>query len=110
MKSLHEVDIKVGDFSKTPYGRYERDGKYNAASFRDTRLAPAFANPEISRVNVYLDTVEEGYEYGSSFLEEAFGGLVRKCGLSAADVQAKLNIITIHQDYILEINEYLEAS
>ncbi|MCQ3032540.1 STAS-like domain-containing protein [Pseudomonas syringae] len=109
MNSVHEVNIKVGDFSKTPYGRYERDGKFNAALFRDSKLAPAFKDPEVTKVNVHLDTVEEGYEYGSSFLEEAFGGLVRKCGFTADEVRSKLNVVTIHKDYVLEINEYLEA-
>ena len=108
MTNPHEAYINVGDFSKTPYGRYDRDGKYNASTFRDTRLAPAFRDSSIERVNVYLDTVEEGYEYGSSFLEEAFVGLVRECKISVADVKKKLNIITTHRDYILEINEYLD--
>lgn len=109
MNTLKEVNINVGDFSKTPYGRYEKDGKFNAASFRDLKLFPAFKNPEILKVNVFLDTVEDGYEYGSSFLEEAFGGLVRKCGLSTAEVHKKLNVVTVHKDYIIEINEYLGA-
>lgn len=108
MKVTNEANINVGDFSKTPYGRYDKDGKYNAAAFRDSKLVPALNDPSIEKINVYLDTVEEGYEYGSSFLEEAFGGLVRKCGFSADDVNKKLNIITKHKDYILEINEYLD--
>ena len=105
--SLREANILVGDFSKTPYGRYEVDGKANASAFRDKVLAPAFKDPEIDRVNVYLDTVEDGYEYGSSFLEEAFVGLVRKCDIDADIVRKKLNLITVHYDYVLEVNEYL---
>lgn len=108
MNNPNEANISVGEFSKTPYGRYDKDGKYNASAFRDTRLAPAFRNPEITRVNVFLDTVEEGYEYGSSFLEEAFVGLVRECSISVEDVRRKLNIITTHNDYVLEINDYLD--
>ncbi|MBF8774093.1 STAS-like domain-containing protein [Pseudomonas fulva] len=108
MSNPNEVNISVGEFSKTPYGRYDRDGKYNASAFRDSKLAPAFKDPSILKVNVYLDTVEDGYEYGSSFLEEAFVGLVRKCEISVDDVKRKLNIITTHKDYILEINEYLD--
>lgn len=107
MSALREKDISVGAFSKTPYGRYEKDGKSNASAFRDNWLAPAFKNPDIDKVNVYLDTVEDGYEYGSSFLEEAFVGLVRKCGIDASTVKRKLNVVTEHYDYILEINEYL---
>lgn len=108
MTKPNEADVYVGDFSKTPYGRYDRDGKYNASAFRDNKLAPFFRDPSINRVNVFLDSVEEGYEYGSSFLEEAFVGLVRECNISVEDVRRKLNIVTTHRDYVLEINEYLD--
>lgn len=107
MSNPREANISVGDFSKTPYGRYDIDGKANASVFRDKVLAPAFADPNIDKVNVYLDTVEEGYEYGSSFLEEAFVGLVRKCHIDVTTVKRKLNLITEHRDYVLEVNEYL---
>ncbi|VVP59079.1 hypothetical protein PS838_05985 [Pseudomonas fluorescens] len=107
MSNSREVDISVGEFSKTPYGRYEIDGKSNGSAFRDNILAPAFKNPDIDRVNVYLDTVDDGYEYGSSFLEEAFVGLVRKCNIDASIVRKKLNLITEHNDYLIEVNEYL---
>ena len=106
-ENVREANISVGDFSKTPYGRYDVDGKANASSFRDKILAPAFKNPEIDKVNVYLDTVEDGYEYGSSFLEEAFVGLIRKCHVDAEVVRKKLNLVTEHYDYVLEVNEYL---
>lgn len=105
--NVREANVLVGDFSKTPYGRYEVDGKANASAFRDKFLVPVFNDPEIDKVNVHLDTVEEGYEYGSSFLEEAFVGLIRKCHIDAEVVRRKLNLVTVHRDYILEVNEYL---
>lgn len=110
MTIASESDIHVGDFSKTPYGRYVEDGKYSGSAFRRTLLAPAFKDPNIQRVNVYLDGVQDGYEYSSAFLEEAFGGLVRECGVSVEEVRRKLNIVTIHHDYVLEINEFLDCA
>ena len=51
--------------------------EYSGEDFREKILAPAFAkckkNGEQLTVNL-----DGGYGYGSSFLEEAFGGLVRK--------------------------------
>lgn len=110
MTNATESDIHVGDFSKTPYGRYDEDGKYSGSAFRRTLLEPAFKDPDIQKVNVHLDGVQDGYEYSSAFLEEAFAGLVRECGVSVEEVRRKLNIVTIHQDYVLEINEYLNGA
>ncbi|WP_218421792.1 STAS-like domain-containing protein [Stutzerimonas stutzeri] len=104
------VDIDVGEFSKTPYGRFADDGDYNGEKFRDNVLLKNFLNPEVHTINVYLDTVEEGYEYGSSFLEEAFGGLIRIHGLNKEDVLRKLNVVTEHTDYAIEIKDYISVA
>lgn len=105
-----EADIYVGEFSKTPYGRFDDDGKFNGKKFRELMLLKSFTDNNIRKVNVHLDTVEEGYEYGSSFLEEAFGGLIRVHGLSKDAVLAKLNVVTEHKDYIIEIKDYIEIA
>ncbi|NII09982.1 STAS-like domain-containing protein [Oleiagrimonas sp. C23AA] len=65
--------IKIAaDFSDVPSGRYPSDGDYNGERFRDEILVPKLKAGEV--IDVELDGVEG---YGSSFLEEAFGGLVR---------------------------------
>lgn len=67
----------ANDFSKYPAGRTRRDGPYSAERFRDDLLVPALekARAEGGQVTVVLDGV---YGYSSSFLEETFGGLVRR--------------------------------
>jgi len=67
----------ASDFSKYPAGRSRRDGKFSAEHFREDVLVPAlrWAEKENGRVIVLLDGV---YGYSSSFLEESFGGLVRR--------------------------------
>lgn len=60
------------DFSRFPAGRTEADGPFSGETFRNTVLAPALS--EFPRVVINLDGARG---YGSSFLEEAFGGLVR---------------------------------
>lgn len=110
MSDPNEVDVIVGKFSTAPYGRFKSDGDYNGAKFRDKVLLEYFQNDKIEKINVYLDTVEDGYEYGSSFFEEAFGGLVRVCGVPKSVVLGKLNIITEHRDYILEIEDYISGA
>ncbi|NHC09799.1 STAS-like domain-containing protein [Stutzerimonas degradans] len=102
------IDMK--NFSLTPYGRYPIDGTDNGETFRKQFLEPAFRDPEVEKVIVNLDSVQEGYEYGSSFLEESFGGLVRSSGIAADIVLNKLEIRTAFEDYIQEINEYIKRA
>lgn len=64
--------IEVKNFSKYPGPRYIKLGDFSGEEFRDEVLVPALMDENIS---VDFDGV---YGYGSSFLEEAFGGLVRR--------------------------------
>lgn len=76
MKEPYVINI-VRDFNKRPYGRYSEDGDGNGVAFRKECLAPALR--EFGQVHVVLD----GYNrYGRSFLDEAFGGLIREEGFS----------------------------
>jgi hypothetical protein len=87
--------IDIGkDFSDTPLGRYPEDGPFSGAEFRDRHLVPALK--ENDSVEVRIDTVEG---FGSSFLEEAFGGLVRIHRFTAAELDKKLKIICDDTDY-----------
>ncbi|MDI3399624.1 STAS-like domain-containing protein [Pseudomonas sp. V88_4] len=74
----------VKDFSKKPYGRYPNEGDCGQ-TFRQEKLAPALR--EYDKVHVILD----GYNrYGRSFLDEAFGGLIREEGFKWADLKERL--------------------
>ncbi len=73
------------DFSPYPAGRYKNDGKYTGEGFRDNFLKKALKNNDV--VTVELDGT---LGYGSSFLEEAFGGLVREDNFTEEDLSKKL--------------------
>lgn len=105
---MTDKTIDMKEFSKTPYGRYDSDGKFNGEAFRKKFLIPAL-NEGYERVFVNLDSVEKGYEYGSSFLEESFAGLIRYEGLTAKDL-SRIIIKTKHEDYILEIKSYIDRA
>ncbi|MBH3330994.1 STAS-like domain-containing protein [Pseudomonas oryzihabitans] len=82
--SIHKISV-VKDFSKKPYGRYISDGDGCGELFRRNLLAPSLRKFE--RVHVELD----GYNrYGRSFLDEAFGGLIREEGFTWEELQSKL--------------------
>lgn len=76
----------VRDFGDKPYGRYmDSNNKLSGERFRKEVLVPALR--EHRRVHVDLD----GYNrYGRSFLDEAFGGLIRAEGFSWSDLNERL--------------------
>ena len=74
------------DFSDVPLGRYPGDGNFSGERFREELLRPALQKGNVA---VNIDGTEG---YGSSFLDEAFGGLVRKGYHTAADLHARLTI------------------
>ena len=96
------------DFSKYPAGRFREDGEANGARFRDDYLAPALQNVEVDKVIVVFDGVAG---FGSSFLEEAFGGLVRQLGMQKAFLDERLELTSTEsdlEDFVLLARRYIE--
>lgn len=91
----------VRDFSRAPAGRYVTDGPNSGERFRNDYLVPALANHDA--VTVELDGTRS---YGSSFLEEAFGGLVR-LGYAAADLLERIQLRSSDPSLVTEIRGYL---
>jgi len=79
------------DFTRYPGGRYREDGEHSGEEFREDVLVPALERARASsgRVIVVLDGVTG---YPSSFLEEAFGGLVRERHFTAGTLKSLLDI------------------
>lgn len=90
------------EFSEVPVGRFYSDGPDSGERFRDELLEPALR--ENDRVRIELDGTDG---YGSSFLEEAFGGIVRKLKLSEADARRRLEFHGSDASFIMEINDYI---
>ena len=89
--------INIGkEFSETPLGRYPTDSGFSGERFREEILRPALADND--RVIVKIDDAEG---YGSSFLDEAFGGLVRKGYFTLEALKQKLVIECVDKDYAL---------
>lgn len=106
MKENHTINV-VKDFSKRPYGRYQAtDGDFCGENFRKNLLTPALHR--YSHVHVELD----GYNrYGRSFLDEAFGGLIREDGFTLSDLQNRLSYShTLVPTIVMLITDRLEAA
>jgi STAS-like domain of unknown function (DUF4325) len=98
------ITIDVGrDFTRFPSGRYEVNGMTSGEAFRKKLLEPALGHVG-EKVRVMLDTT---IGYGSSFLEEAFGGLVRKAGFESSDLLKRLELVTVDESLRLEVSEYI---
>jgi len=86
---MNSANLSVAkDFTPFPFGRTPADGENSAERFRDEFLLPKLRKGEFVIVN--LDGVLGGLS--SSFLEEVFGGLVRKRGFVPAQLEQTLKI------------------
>lgn len=100
--------IRISEqFSKYPMGRYfPKDGDFAGERFRKEFLKPALEvaikSGGSEKVEVVLDGVRT---FGSSFLEEAFGGLVREENYTHAQLERVL-IVSYTQP---ELSFYAEA-
>jgi len=109
---MSEIVIAT-QFSRYPAGRTDHDGPFNGTRFRETVLVPALrtARANGESLQVVLDGARS---YGSSFLDEAFGGLVRHEGYSVESLAGLLEIVAnspVYQRYKRMIGKYLvEAS
>ena len=73
-KENEKTVINVADdFSDFPVGRDRRTNKYSGDRFRDELLLPPLRDNKIVEVNFY-----NMFACPPSFLDEAFGGLIRK--------------------------------
>lgn len=90
------------DFSKFPAGRNRRDGNYSGEEFRVKHLAPALEKG--GEVVVELDGT---LGYGSSFLEEAFGGLIREHNFTSEELLQRLKLKSSRPSYLKEIEGYI---
>ncbi|TXJ45634.1 DUF4325 domain-containing protein [Brachyspira aalborgi] len=73
------------DYNNAPAGRYCTDSDYSGEHFRKELLIPALK--ENDTVTIILDDLDG---IGSSFWDEAFGGLVRDGKFSKEDLNKKL--------------------
>lgn len=105
---MDNVIINVTDFSITPGSRYKDEGKkaHSGEEYRENYLEPAF-NDVVKNGNKLIVNLDGTIGYGTSWLEEVFGGLTRKFGKKV--VFEKLDFISEEEDYLIEdIKQYIE--
>lgn len=88
------------DFSRAPAGRFVSDGPNSGERFRNQLLIPA-----LNKADSVVLELDGTRGYGSSFLEEAFGGLVR-AGYAAVDLLRRIRFRTNDPSLVEEIKGY----
>lgn len=94
--------IIAEEFSPSPIGRYRTDSDTSGEAFRVDFLVPALK--KFDKVTVDLDGTDG---YGSSFLEEAFGGLIRNEGFTEKQIKNKLTIVSNRISYRIRVWIYI---
>ena len=97
---MNTIDI-AKDFTRYPAGRNRQDGPFSGQAFREDLLAPALSDNQ--PVRLVMDGTRG---YGSSFLEEVFGGLVR-AGFKANVIKDLIEIDSNDRSLVHEIHGYL---
>ncbi|MGF1698211.1 STAS-like domain-containing protein [Vibrio lamellibrachiae] len=98
-------DLKVTDFTKYPGPRYIALGSNSGEEFREEHLIGALKSN--SEVSVNLDGV---LGYGSSFLEEIFGGIVRAMSAHPASVHPNGDQIVKHDFITLDMVNFIKEN
>ena len=95
------------EYSRCPGARYESEGEFSGEKFREELLLPRLK--EAIEKKVMLEVVLDGSAgYSTAFIEEAFGGLIRKDGMTMKEIEGHLYVISDEDPtYIDDIKIYL---
>lgn len=105
--------ISIGkNFSRHPIGRFRSDGGSSGEAFREDHLIPALKKlAPNEKLTIILDDGVDGY--GSSFLVEAFAGVVKVGFMSSGDLVEKLEFNYQSEDfsfYEKKIKQYISEA
>lgn len=106
---MDKILIKIkDDFSFTPGPRYIDEGNFSGEDFRIKILFPKMEKAIKENKTLVVD-LDGTAGYGTSFLEESFGGLIRVNKLQFQDIIKYLEIVSEEEKYLEDdIFQYLE--
>lgn len=103
------IQINIAkDFSDTPGGRYISEGENSGEKFRDEILLPRYEYAEQHNEKLKIN-FDECWGFGTSFLEEAFGGLVRK--LKKKGILNRIILVSLEDETIPDnVKKYIKEA
>lgn len=94
------------EYTETPGARYISDGPYSGEDFRDNILESKYKECIENKEKLVIN-FDGGYGYSTGFLEECFGGLVRK-GYNGDEILEIMIFISEEEpDLVEDIIEYI---
>lgn len=104
----NEIISIANDFSITPGSRYIKEGPFSGEEFRNKILKPKFDEALENRKKLTIN-LDGTLGYGTSFLEESFGGLARL--YDPKKVLENIEIISTEEPYLKnDVTEYIEKA
>jgi len=104
-----EFTLHVCEFTTTPGPRFKEDGHHSGEEFREDYLLPKYRKAVNNGECLHV-VLKETKGYATSFLEEAFGGLVRT-GYKKSDIRKHLKIHSSDRPwYESEIYGYIDEA
>lgn len=96
---MDKLKLNVADFSINPGPRARDEGPYSGEEFREEHLDPKYAEA-LTANKTLLVNLDGTIGYGTSWLEEVFGGLTRMH--NKEDVLKRLEFISEDETYLIE--------
>lgn len=105
--------LNIGkEFSEDPAGRHYDDGPASGEHFRENYLVVRLQ--ELGENELLRIIIDDGVEaYGSSFLSEAFGGVIKFGYLTKDELLGKISIEYTDEDFSFyenRIKKYIEEA
>lgn len=98
---MDQLYFKVAtQFSRTPSARNKEEGKAPGEDLRRL-LVPLLKDAIVNEKMLVVD-LDGTAGYGTSFLEEVFGGLIRIEGLNYDDLRNHLSFVSIEEPDLIE--------
>lgn len=89
------------DFARAPGPRYRSEGSFSGEEFREGYLLPRLKEAMAGDCVLLID-IDGVAGFGVSFLEEAFGGLIREDGLTQSTILQHIELKSERLDYLEE--------
>lgn len=105
---MDEIVFKViKDFSRTPSARVAKEGRFPGTDLR-SKITPLIRKA-LQEKRFFLMDLDGASGYGTSFLEEVFGGLIREEHFEYKELESCLKIKSDEEpELVEEIWEYIK--
>ncbi|WP_417377286.1 STAS-like domain-containing protein [Gimesia maris] len=94
------IDI-AKDYSYTPGPRLKTEGDFSGELFRETILLPA-VREAVARNDRILVDLDGTSGFGTSFLEESFGGLIRNDKIDDVALKTLLTLQSLEEPWLVD--------